>query len=72
MYAGAAVHDCCQAVLVQRLLKPVANIFVVVQSLSGIRLFCDLMSGLTGSYRHGISQEWVAIAFSRGPSPPRN
>ena len=51
--------------------------FVVVQSLSHIRLFCDLMyCSPPGSSVHGIFQakilEWVAISFSKGFPPCRD
>ena len=49
---------------------------VVVDLLSCVRLFCDLMYSLQGSSVHGISQarilEWVAISFTRASSLPRN
>ena len=51
---------------------------VVVQSLSPVQLFCDLVDCccLSGSSVHGISQERilerVAISYSRGSSQPRD
>ena len=50
---------------------------VVVQSLSHVQLFCDLMDcSLPGSSVHGIIQarilEWVARPSSRGSSQPRD
>ena len=55
----------------------VGHLFVVVESLSHVRLFCNLMDySLPGSSVHGISQtrtlEWVAISFSKGSSPPKD
>ena len=51
-------------------------VFVVVQSLSHVQLFCDPMDcSKPGSSVHGILQarilEWVAISYSRGSSQPR-
>ena len=50
---------------------------LVVQSLSPVQLFFNSMDcSPPGFSVHGISQarilEWVAISFSRGPSPPRD
>ena len=49
----------------------------VVESLSRVWLFCDPTDcSPPGSFIHGISQarilEWIAISFSRTPSPPRD
>ena len=51
--------------------------YMVVQSLSCVRLFCDPVDySLPGSSVHGISQartlEWVAISFSMGSSQSRD
>ena len=54
-----------------------AHAYMVVQSLSCVRLFCDPVDySLPGSSVHGISQartlEWVAISFSMGSSQSRD
>ena len=51
-------------------------VFVIVQLLSRVRLYCDPTDcSQLGSSVHGISQaktlEWVAISFSKGSSQPR-
>ena len=51
--------------------------YMLTQSLSCVRLFCNPMDySPLGSSVHGISQarilEWVATSFSRGPSQPRD
>ena len=53
------------------------TLFVVVYSLSRVRLFCDPMDcSPPESFVHGIFQarilEWVVISFSRGSSWPRD
>ena len=54
-----------------------SHYFVVVYSLSCVRLFCDPMDcSPPESFVHGIFQarilEWVVISFSRGSSWPRD
>ena len=53
------------------------NCYMLVQSLSSGRLFCDSMDcSPPGSFVHGISQarilQWVARSFSRGSPWPRD